>query len=65
MVNKIYLRLIIEDGVKKVVDQDGRELEGVIAVESRSAIDEIDTLTVTTYQYSAAGEPILRGGNPL
>ncbi len=62
--NKIYLRLIIDDGVKKVVDQDGRELEGLLSIESRSAVDEDDTLKLEVFQYSPTGKPIWKGGNP-
>lgn len=62
MNDKIYLRLDIdEEGRKRILDQHGREVHGVSAIESRCAVDAIDMLTVTFCEADAEGEIITNG----
>lgn len=55
----MYLKLDMKDGRKRVIDQDDREVMGVISVVSSSAVHAIDTLTIEVVQYCGTGEVIL------
>ena len=59
---KIYLRLVIEDGRKYVVDQDGRELADVIYLSSTSVFDALDEVTVVFYDHDETGKILMSGG---
>ena len=60
---KIYLRLVIEDGRKYVVDQDGRELADVIYLSSTSVFDGTDEVTAVFYDHDEKGNVLISGGN--
>ena len=61
--NKIYLHLEIRNGAKVIVDQDGREVEGVIRIDSHCATDEIDSLDITVYETKPNGQVVYSGGH--
>lgn len=64
MNDKIYLHLEIdEDGRKRIFDQDGRELYGVIRIESESAENSVDMLSVTFCEARLGGEAVKNGGH--
>ena len=60
--NKIYLRMVIEDGRKYIVDQDGRELADVIYLSSTSVMDAIDEVTAVFYDHDENGKMLMSGG---
>ena len=61
--SKIYLRLVIEDGRKYVVDQCGRELADVIYLSSTSVFDATDEVTAVFYDHDEKGNVLISGGN--
>lgn len=64
MNDKIYLHLEIdEDGRKRILDQDGRELYGIVRIESESEVKSVDMLSVTFYEAGPDGEVITNGGH--
>lgn len=64
MNDKIYLHLEIdEDGRKRILDQDGRELYGIVRIESESEVNSVDMLSVTFYEAGTDGEVITNGGH--
>lgn len=60
---KIYLRLVIEDGRKYVVDQHGREVADMVSLSLTSAVDAIDEVAITFYDHGENGEMIISGGH--
>lgn len=60
---KIYLRLTVVDGVKKVVDQTGREVHGVVAASTNFSSRSFDTATIEFIEHDATGGAIAAGGN--
>jgi len=61
--NKIYLHLEIRNGAKFIVDQDGREVEGVQRIDTHTALNEIDTLDITLSEMDSKGGLIVSGGH--
>ena len=59
---KIQLQLKIIDGKKYIVDQHGRELDGVLSFASSTAVASGDTLKLEAYQYQD-GNVIVSGGH--
>lgn len=60
---KIYLRLIVIDGKKYIVDQFARVVHGVIDITSTSSVDDIDTLNITFHEMHETGIPVIGGGH--
>ena len=59
---KIQLQLKIIEGKKYIVDQHGRELDGVLSFVSSTAVDSGDTLKLEVFQYEG-GNVITCGGH--
>jgi len=60
---KIYLRLVIIEGKKYVVDQDGRQVENIIGIDSHCRADEIDEIVITLHETDQNGRMIMTGGH--
>ena len=57
MSDKIKLSYTLnEKGELIIVDQDGREIEGVIALSVGRSVDEFSTATLTVYVHDENGE---------
>ena len=57
MSDKIKLSYTLNDrGELIIVDQDGREIEGVIALSVGRSVDELSTATLTVYVHDKNGE---------
>ena len=57
MSEKIKLSYTLnEKGELIIVDQDGREIEGVIALSVNRSVDELSTATLTVYVHGEDGE---------
>lgn len=59
MSDKIHLRLIREGDKIRVIDQDGRELAGLIAAGLTASIDDAVTLDIRCLDYSRDNRPHL------
>lgn len=62
MTDKIQLRLEIKDGKKYIVDQHGREIEGVISFATSTEAGSLDEMTLTVYEFKD-GSPLCSGGH--
>lgn len=66
---QIYLRVVETNGVRSVVDQDGRELSGVrgfgVHVGMVNARDTANIITIECFEYNEDGDINLnRGAKP-
>ena len=59
----IYLRAVIEDGVKRVIDQHGREVGAVRKMEISAAAGEADCITLVIEERDEDGNMIANGGH--
>lgn len=63
MSDKIYLRMAILDGVKTVVDQNGRQVAGLISMVSECEVNGVDTIQTKIQEHDESGKIITNGGN--
>jgi len=59
MSDKIHLRLIREGDKIRVIDQDGRELAGLIAVGLTASIDSAVEIDIRCVDYNRDNQPHL------
>ena len=58
MPDKIYLRVNEDDdGVRTVVDQDGREVAGLRSMSLIVALEDVNRLTIECFEHKEDSEP--------